>query len=878
WMFTPSTGLWTWVGGEKTTNSSTGNFGTKGVAAAGNWPGTRDSRTVSFTDATGNFWMFGGSYPGGNRTYNDLWRFNPLTRLWTWMSGDESPNAPGNYGTIRVSSPSNVPPARHSATGWVEGNNLWVFGGVRTNNTAFADMWRYSIGTGQWTWMSGPQTGGVNPNYGVIAVPLASNTPGSRYSSMSWSDGDNLWLFGGNAYFRGNVNEGASDLWRYNASTNLWTYINGNIVGNAPVSYGLLGLLANPGNRINSLTWRDASGRLWLFGGTNNLGERYNDLWRFDPILGWIFVSGDQSVNTSGTYITKGSATAPDKPGARSKLVGWADANGGLILFGGSRTVGGTEEHYNDFWRFGVFVCVPPNGSITSVPANGQACFGTTVTLTASPDFTYQWYRDDVVITGANAQTYEATVSGVYKVMLNPGECEAFAGNTVAVAINPEVTFTAVPAQPTCATPTGSIVVTAAGGSGAGYEYSKDNGVTWQASNSFTALMPGSYEVLVRDANQCLGTKQDVVISPSPSQLTILVTDHDDIPCTGGNVGSVTIAGGMSSGYTYRIGGAGPFQAGATFPGLAAGSYIFSVQDVNGCIKDTTVIISEAPAIGVTQIAKTNISCLSPTGSVTITGTNGTSYSYSRDGLAPQGSGVFTGLTVGVHTFQIIDASSCVKDTSIEIFNVPNPITVTQTAKTNISCANATGSVTIAGGGGTTYTYSRDGLAPQNNGVFPGLTLGVHTFRVIDASTCVKDTTIEIFNVPNPITITQTAKTNISCVNATGSVTIAGGGGTTYTYSRDGLAPQNSGVFTGLTVGNHIFQVIDASTCVKDTTIEILNTTSVITVTQTAKTNISCANATGSVTIAGGGGTTYTYSRDGLAPQNSGVFPGLTLG
>jgi hypothetical protein len=56
-----------------------------------------------------------------------------------------------------------------------------------------------------------------------------------------------------------------------------------------------------------------------------------------------------------------------------------------------------------------------------------------------------------------------------------------------------------------CLTPgNGSLTVSATGGSGT-YTYSINNG-TFQSSNVFNALTPGSYTVTAKDANNCSGT------------------------------------------------------------------------------------------------------------------------------------------------------------------------------------------------------------------------------------------------------------------------------------------------------------------------------------------------------------------------------------
>jgi hypothetical protein len=70
-MFNPSTGLWTWKDGSST-GSQAGVYGTMGMPAAGNTPGARASAS-SWTDSSGNLWLFGGDDNVGD--LNDLWEY-----------------------------------------------------------------------------------------------------------------------------------------------------------------------------------------------------------------------------------------------------------------------------------------------------------------------------------------------------------------------------------------------------------------------------------------------------------------------------------------------------------------------------------------------------------------------------------------------------------------------------------------------------------------------------------------------------------------------------------------------------------------------------------------------------------------------------------
>ena len=114
WRYDAFNNKWTWMGGANTTYQ-VGIYGTKGVPDAANVPGARED-SISWTDGDGNFWLFGGYGYGSTASYgqlNDLWSYDPATKLWTWVSGAKTRNQPGVYGTKGVPNAANVPGARY---------------------------------------------------------------------------------------------------------------------------------------------------------------------------------------------------------------------------------------------------------------------------------------------------------------------------------------------------------------------------------------------------------------------------------------------------------------------------------------------------------------------------------------------------------------------------------------------------------------------------------------------------------------------------------------------------------------------------------------------------------------------------------------------
>lgn len=367
WKFDPATVEWTWVSGGNTRNQA-GIYGTKGVAAPSNVPGARNG-AVSWLDPSGSLWLFGGNgyYDVGDfGSLNDLWKFDPTTLEWTWVSGNDTGDQAGTYGTLGTADPSNVPGARTGAVSWIDAQgNLWLFGGYGYDSAGqqgwLNDLWKYDPTTLEWTWISGSDTGDKAGTHGTKGTADPLNIPGGRHAGLSWLGPSGvLWLFGGDGLDSAGIRGDLNDIWKFDPTTLLWTWVSGSKTGNQSSNYGAMGapVAANvPGGRFASTPLVDASGKLWLFGGLgrDSAGSRgwLNDLWKFDPATAlWDWEFGSETGGQRGVYGTLGTVDASNIPGARYFAISWIDAQGKFWVFGGyGSDSAGRGGWLNDLWR-----------------------------------------------------------------------------------------------------------------------------------------------------------------------------------------------------------------------------------------------------------------------------------------------------------------------------------------------------------------------------------------------------------------------------------------------------------------------------------------------------------------------------------------------
>ncbi len=159
--------------------------------------------------------------------------------------------------------------------------------------------------------------------------------------------------------------------------------------------------------------------------------------------------------------------------------------------------------------------------------------------------------------------------------------------------------------------------------------------------------------------------------------------------------------------------------------------------------------------------------------------------------------------------------------------NLPQMAIVSQTP----AICLALGSLTLSASGGMApYNYSVDGGAPQADATFSNLSVGAHTFSIIDRAGCQTDSVITITSSDNAPTVTVTDDDTI-CIGMVKTIAATVSGGTApYTYIWSS-SPAISGSPTDFSLAsinvmpllntNYTVVVTDANGCTDNATVSI---------------------------------------------------------
>lgn len=278
----------------------------------------------------------------------------------------------------------------------------------------------------------------------------------------------------------------------------------------------------------------------------------------------------------------------------------------------------------------------------------------------------------------------------------------------------------------------GSITITATGGSSA-YLYSIDGGLTYQSSNVFTNLAPGTYQAMAKDGT-CASAVEPVTIIANP--LPVVTLNSLGRVCLNG--GTVTLIGGQPLGGTYSGAGVSNGIFDPTVAGVGTHQIAYTYTNSNGCSNTTTTSITVNPLPSITLHNLGSVCVSAPAFSLVQGVPPGGSYfgpGVNNDVFDPATAGV------GTHTitYTFTDTTGCSIAASQDI--VVNALPVVTFGSVASVCNNAA-SFTLTQGQPAGGTYSGPGVV---NGTFSAASAGAGTHTItytyVNASGCTAQAT-----------------------------------------------------------------------------------------------------------------------------------------
>ncbi len=487
-------------------------------------------------------------------------------------------------------------------------------------------------------------------------------------------------------------------------------------------------------------------------------------------------------------------------------------------------------------------------------------CKGTSSgTITVSPSGGWGGYTYSINSTiSFQASNILNAVAGTHIIRVKDSEgCIAQSNVTIDEPAN-SLTFNYVANQITCqGDDNGTITVTPTGGWG-GYQYSKDNGSTYQASNVFTSLFPGQYQIRVKDSGDCETVKQEVIIS-EPTTVLSLSISKVEVTCKGADDGTINLSGlGGWGGYNYSIDNGLNFQSSGNFSGLIPDTYLVKVRDTEGCETTSQSVIISEPATNLSfSFEQLNVSCKnSGDGSITVTATGGWGdYEYSKDGGSTyQLTNIFSSLVPATYNVKVKDSNGCETIAQTVTITEPDVLTASSVAQ-GVTCnGGSDGSIVITATGGTSpYEYSLNGSLYQSDNSFTGLVAGTYSIVVKDANGCTTSFSKTV-GTPSPIAGSISLISPISCNGDSDgalSVSASGGSGTlTYLWSTGA----STSAISGLSANNYSVTITDQNNCFKVLNY-VLNEPGLLTIVTESVKDVSCnggSDAAIDVSITGG--------------------------
>jgi gliding motility-associated-like protein len=540
----------------------------------------------------------------------------------------------------------------------------------------------------------------------------------------------------------------------------------------------------------------------------------------------------------------------------------------------------------------------------TNVSCNGGSNGSVTVTATGgTAPYTYSsngtTFQASNILTGLTAGTYNAIT------VKDANNCTVIISRTITQPAVLAITDDGNAPASCVNTTDGAYFISVSGGTSPyTYAWSGPSGFTSTTQDQSFNLAPGTYSVVVTDANSCTSTLSNLVVTSPPAINIASVATN--VTCFQGTNGAInaTITGG-SPAFTYQWKKNGVnFATTEDLTGIGAGTYVLTVTDGNFCQNSTAaIVITEGPQIVATVAANAAAICSGANAVFTITGTTGNVVTYNLNG----GSNTTATIAAGTATVTVTAATTAQTLNLVSVSNGACSNTLSGTAAVAINAlptANAGADQTVCAGASVTLTGAGTGTYAWNNSVSNGVaftavnatTVAItttYTLTVTNANGC---TATDQVNVTVNVSPTLTAVNNQTVCNGaqTTAVTFANNlTGTTYAWTNNtasiGLAASGTGNIAAFTATNTGTAPVTATVSVTGTNAGCTSAPLTFTISVNPTPTVNnftaqpvCAGSSNAAVVPAGTvtGTNYAWTNSnntiGLAASGTGTIPSFT--
>jgi len=353
------------------------------------------------------------------------------------------------------------------------------------------------------------------------------------------------------------------------------------------------------------------------------------------------------------------------------------------------------------------------------------------------------------------------------------------------------------------------------------YEYSIDNGLTWQNDPQFSNLDAGSYEISVRVSgdNNCLITQAfDIQGAAYPILDDLTTTNITNCNAGDGSISALASGNNLS----FSIDNGITWQANPTFENLNAGDYNILIRsdENDDCTIDISTTLTEPILPDISSQIINPTSCQSQDGQIIISSPfPNIDLEFSLDNISWSSNSTFDNLQPGLYIIQyrLAVSPNCSDALEISLVSPEMPVIENLISTNDSSCLEDNGFIEIIVDQSNIEFSIDGGINWQNSGLFDQLSAGDYfiSVRSLANPDCQLDDFVTIETAIEPNIIDVINQPTSDCDTDDGIIEVIADG-LDLEYSIDGgINWQSQNIFENLKADSYniLVREINAPDC-----------------------------------------------------------------